>query len=228
MSLMPYEPKTEGCAKCGRTMGKHPYIVPGLTREQVCEAFVDPGFVAGVDREEETTEPICNLASSCSLPAGHLPPCLSAYGETIEPTRSAVPVILRAQLCPHGNYAVSIQGQDGWMCGPDCKEPTRSAVHEVSTAGYADDIMATTFAQAHKTTWTCAKITGHQGACVTGGPVARRLEEIERVRHAFMTAWSRWWDGTAVDFGGVRFTGVFPDGTVECSRSGNPSLAYLK
>ena len=76
----------------------------------------------------------------------------------------------------------------------DQREPTRSEMHGVSTAGYADvDVRASTFSQACKKSansgWTCAKLAGHESACVTGGPVARRLEEIERVQPAFKAAW---------------------------------------
>lgn len=182
-----YEPHTAGCAKCGREMGEHPYIVPGLTQEQVCEAFIDPDF-DGADREEDVepdTFVPCQKRLDCKLGWGHDGPCTL----DIDPTRAH----LMAYDVASGEVvrvAVPNVAEGSYL-----PEPTRSELHGVSTAGYADDVRATTFAEAHKTSWTCAKVTGHQGACVTGGPVARRLEEIERVQPAFRRAWSRWGKG---------------------------------
>lgn len=73
----------------------------------------------------------------------------------------------------------------------------RSEVHGVSTAGYNDEL-ASTFAEAHKPGhgWTCARINGHVSpTCVTGGPVARRMEEIKRVQTPFRWAWGDWYSG---------------------------------
>lgn len=147
MGLYPYpfNPPDLSCANCGRLMGEHPFKDPEpetCVGPAECEAFIDPEFVAGVDREED---------------------------EEIDTPEAWLQ-----------------RAKDGARQEFLSKESTRSEVHGISTAGYAD------------TNWierclTPDKSFGHPEGCDCAiHRLIKRREEIERVQLAFKRAWRQW------------------------------------
>ena len=102
---------------CGKTMAEHPVYSPDHHRIY-CEAFIDPDFVAGNDRDEDVepdTFVPCTRAPACKLGLGHLTVC--SDGKSVyEPHAPNPPV------------------QGGYWPGV----PPRSEMHGVSVGGYAD------------------------------------------------------------------------------------------